>query len=303
MNQPSLLEALLTRRLVCDGAMGTQLMLAGLESGACGEAWNLTHPERVLGIQRRYAEAGADCIISNTFGGSRIMLRRHGHENELAALNAAAVRITREAFGDRAGYVLGDIGPLGALLEPYGELTEAEARSALEEQAVALVQAGADAIIIETQTGLEELGLAIDAAKEAKAPCIIASLAYDLSMDGTFYKTMMGISPEQAAEFVQERGAHIVALNCGTGMDMKGAAMVGRLYQQSCSLPVMVQPNAGLPVLENLKAVYKQLPADMAKDVPEVLATGVSIIGSCCGSTPDHTRAIRGVVQAFNQNK
>jgi 5-methyltetrahydrofolate--homocysteine methyltransferase len=303
MTQPPLLEALATRRLVCDGAMGTQLFLAGLESGACGEAWNLTHPDRVLGIQRRYAAAGADCIITNTFGGSRIMLRRHGHENELAEINAAAVRITREAFGGRSGYVLGDIGPLGALLEPYGDLTEAEARSALEEQAAALVKAGADAIIIETQTGLEELGLAIDAAKEAKASCIIASLAYDLSMDGTFYKTMMGISPEQAAEFVQERGAHIVALNCGTGMDMKGAAMVGRLYRKTCALPVMVQPNAGLPVLENLKAVYKQLPADMAKDVPSVLDAGVGIIGSCCGSTPDHTNAIRGVVEAFNQTK
>jgi 5-methyltetrahydrofolate--homocysteine methyltransferase len=301
MTQPPLLEAIATRRLVCDGAMGTQLMLAGLESGSCGEAWNLTHPDRVLAIQRRYADAGADCIITNTFGGSRIMLRRHGHEKELPEINAAGVRLTREAFGGRPGYVLGDIGPLGALLEPYGDLSEDEARSALEEQAAALVKAGADAIIIETQTGLEELGLAIDAAKAAGAPCIIASLAYDLSADGTFYKTMMGVGPEQAAEFVQERGAHIVALNCGTGMDMKGAALVGQLYRENCSLPVMVQPNAGLPVLENLKAVYKQLPADMAKDVPETLAAGVSIIGSCCGSTPDHTRAIRGVVEGFNR--
>ena len=303
MTKPPLLEALSTRRLVCDGAMGTQLFLSGLESGACGEAWNLLRPDRVLAIQKRYADAGADCIITNSFGGSRIMLRRHGHEHELAAINAASVRITREAFGGRPGYVLGDIGPLGALLEPYGDLSEAEARSALEEQASALVRAGADAIIIETQTGLEELGLAIDAAKAANAPCIIASLAYDLSMDGTFYKTMMGISPEQAAEFVAERGAHIVALNCGTGMDMKGAAMVGQIYRQSCSLPVMVQPNAGLPVLENLKAVYKQLPADMAKDVPTVLDSGVGIIGSCCGSTPEHTAALRRVVDAFNRGR
>jgi 5-methyltetrahydrofolate--homocysteine methyltransferase len=298
MFQSPLLEALQTRRLVGDGAMGTQLMLAGLESGACGEAWNLTHPDRVLAIQRRYAEAGADCIITNTFGGSRIMLRRHGHEKELAEINAAGVRITREAFGGKPGYVLGDIGPLGALLEPYGDLSEADARSALEEQAGALVKAGADAIIIETQTGLEELGLAIDAARAAHAPCIIASLAYDLSMDGTFYKTMMGISPEQAAEFVAERGAHIVALNCGTGMDMKGAAMVARLYREHCSLPIMVQPNAGLPILENLKAVYKQLPADTAKDVPAALEAGANIVGSCCGSTPEHTREIRRMVDA-----
>jgi 5-methyltetrahydrofolate--homocysteine methyltransferase len=289
------------RRLVGDGAMGTQLMLAGLESGGCGEAWNLTHPERVLAIQQRYANAGADCIITNTFGGSRIMLRRHEHEKELAAINAAGVRITREAFGGRPGYVLGDVGPLGALLEPYGELSEADALLALEEQVVALVKAGADAIIIETQTGLEELGLAIDAAKAAGAPCIIASLAYDLSLDGTFYKTMMGVSPEQAAEFIAGRGAHIAALNCGTGMDLVGAATVARIYREHCSLPVMVQPNAGLPVLENLKAVYKQLPSDMAKDVPEVIASGAAIIGSCCGSTPDHTNAIYEVVSAFNR--
>ncbi len=297
--QPPLHEVIRTRRLVGDGAMGTQLFLAGLESGACGEVWNLTHPDRVLGIQRRYADAGADCIITNTFGGSRIMLRRHGHEPELADINAAGVRIAREAFGGRPGYVLGDIGPLGALLEPYGDLTEQAARAALEEQATALVKAGADAIIIETQTGLEELGLAIDAAKAAGAPSVIASLAYDLSADGTFYVTMMGVTPEAAAEFVQARGADIVALNCGTGMDMKGAAQVAKIYREHCALPVMVQPNAGLPVLENLKAVYKQLPADTAREVPAALEAGAGIIGSCCGSTPEHTREIRRKVDEF----
>ncbi|HVT73748.1 MAG TPA: homocysteine S-methyltransferase family protein [Lacunisphaera sp.] len=299
MTKQPLHELARERRLVCDGAMGTQLMLAGLEQGSCGEAWNLTHPDRVLAIQRRYAEAGADCIITNTFGGSRLMLRRHGHEAGLAAINAAGARIAREAFGDRLGYVLGDIGPLGAILEPYGDLPEADARAALEEQARALVQAGVDAIIIETQTSLEELGLAIEAARAAQAPCVIASLAYDLSNDGTFYKTMMGVAPEDAAAFVEERGANIVALNCGTGMDMKGAAMVARIYRENCGLPVMVQPNAGLPVLENLKAVYKQTPVDLAREVPAAITAGAAIIGSCCGSTPDHTREIRRMVDQF----
>jgi 5-methyltetrahydrofolate--homocysteine methyltransferase len=294
-NRP-LHEIVRDRRLVCDGAMGTQLMLAGLEQGSCGEAWNLTHPERVLAIQRRYVAAGADCLITNTFGGSRLMLRRHGHEPQLAEINAAAVRIARQAFGRRQGFVLGDIGPLGAILEPYGDLAVADAQSALEEQAVALVKGGVDAIIIETQTSLEELGVAIDAAREAKAPCVIASLAYDLSVDGTFYKTMMGVSPEDAAVFVAERGANIVALNCGTGMDMLGAAIVARIYHANCRLPVMVQPNAGLPVLENLKAVYKQSPTDLAREVPAAIEAGAAIIGSCCGSTPDHTREIRRMV-------
>src|SRR5262245_31915283 len=167
--KPLLHEAARTRRLVGDGAMGTQLMLAGLEQGACGEAWNLTHPERVLAIQKRYADAGADCIITNTFGGSRIMLRRHGHEPDLAEINRAGARITREAFGGRPGFVLGDIGPLGALLEPYGELSAADAQAALEEQAAALGEGGVDAIIIETQTSLEEPGPEIDQARVAKA--------------------------------------------------------------------------------------------------------------------------------------
>ncbi len=293
-------EVVTTRRLVCDGAMGTQLMLAGLEQGACGEAWNLDHPHRVLAIQRRYVEAGADCLITNTFGGSRLMLRRHGHDGDLAAINGAGARIAREAFGDRPGFVLGDIGPLGAILEPYGELPVAEAQAALEEQARALVDAGVDAIIIETQTSLEELGVAIDAARAAGAPCVIASLAYDLSTDRTFYKTMMGVAPEDAAKFAAERGANIIALNCGTGMDMPGAAQVARIYRENCTLPIMVQPNAGLPVLENLKAVYRQLPADMAAGVPAVLEAGVAIVGSCCGSNPDHTRAIRGQVDRFS---
>jgi 5-methyltetrahydrofolate--homocysteine methyltransferase len=287
------------RRLVCDGAMGTQLMLAGAEAGECGEAWNLSRPERVLAIQRRYADAGADCLITNTFGGNRFMLRRHGHDAELAEINRAGVSIARSAFSGRPGFVLGDIGPLGAILEPYGDLTAAEAEAAIREQAAALVEAGADAIIIETQTSLEELGVAIDAAKAAGAPSIIASLAYDLSMDKSFYKTMMGISPEEAAEFIEARGAHIVALNCGTGMDMGGAAQVAALYRQHCTLPIMVQPNAGLPVLENLKVLYKELPAEMAEKVPEAIAAGARIIGSCCGSTPEHTRAIRQVVDSY----
>jgi len=295
----SLLDTLRQRRLVCDGAMGTQLMLAGLANGDCGEAWNLSHPDRVLKIQRTYVDAGTDCLITNTFGGSRLMLKSHGHVDQLREINQAGARIAREAFGGREGFVLGDLGPLGAILEPYGDLPEADARAAYEEQARALVEAGVDAIIIETQTSLEEIGVAIDAAKAAGAPCIIASLAYDLSADKTFYVTMMGVTPERAGEFAQERGADIIALNCGTGMDMNGAAMVAKQYRDACNLPVMVQPNAGLPVLENMKAVYKQLPADMAKHVPDALAAGANIIGSCCGSTPDHTRVIRQALDAW----
>ena len=295
-------EAVRERRLVSDGAMGTQLMLAGLEPGACGEYWNIIHPDKILAIQKRYADAGADCIITNTFGGSRTMLTRHGYGDKVREINEAGVRIAREAFGGREGYVLGDIGPLGAILEPYGELPQETAQEAYEEQAAALVGAGADAIIIETQTSLEEIGIAIDAAKKAGAPSIIASLAYDLSADKTFYVTMMGVFPDAAAQFIEQRGAQIIALNCGTGMDMTGAAKVVALYRKSSSLPTMVQPNAGLPVLEGGKAVYKQSPDEMAHGVPDVLSAGTGIVGSCCGSTPDHTEAIRKAVEEYNRS-
>jgi 5-methyltetrahydrofolate--homocysteine methyltransferase len=299
--KPPLHEAALERRLVSDGAMGTALMAAGLEAGGCGEMWNLAHPERVLEIQRRYAQAGADCLITNTFGASRLMLARHGHGDLVRAINQAAVRIAREAFGGRDGWVLGDIGPLGALLEPYGDLSEQRARAALEEQAAALVEAGADGVIIETETSLEETGLAIDAAKAAGARSVVASFAYDLSTDGTFYVTMMGVLPDRAALFCEERGADVVGLNCGTSMDMGAVAAVVRTYRAHTGLPTMGQPNAGNPVLENGKVVYRQTPAEMAAALPDVLEAGTNIVGSCCGSTWEHTAVIRRAVDAFNR--
>jgi len=296
-------QTITKRPLVCDGAMGTELMLAGLEPGGCGEIWNLNHPDRILAIQKRYVEAGADCLITNTFGASSIMLARHGHGDKVRAINEAAVRIAREAMGSHDGYVLGGLGPLGRILEPYGDLPAAEALAAYTEQASALVEAGADAIIIETHTGLDELGLAIDAAKEAGAPSIVASLAYDLSASKKFFVTMMGVKPEAAADFIQNHGAHVAALNCGTGVDMASAAAIVLTYREHSDLPTMVQPNAGLPVLEGGVAVYKQTPEDMAASVARLLEAGACVVGSCCGSTPEHTRAIRAAFDLYHQRK
>jgi 5-methyltetrahydrofolate--homocysteine methyltransferase len=296
---PPLHESARQRPLLGDGAMGTQLMLAGLEQGNCGEAWNLTHPERVLAIQRRYAEAGSDCILTNTFGASRIMLNRHEQGGEVAAINRAGVEIARQAFAGRKGYVIGDIGPFGGLLEPYGDFTEAQVRDAFREQAAALVDAGADAIIIETQTSLEELGLAILAAREAGAHTIIGSMAYDVTLDGSTFRTMMGVDPERAAAFMEEHGAHMVALNCGTGMDMPRACTAVDRYKHVSSLPVMVQPNAGQPKLVNMQVVYDELPDHMAAGVAPLLAAGANVIGACCGSTPEHIRAFRRAIDRY----
>ncbi len=296
-------DAVRERPLLCDGAMGTQLMIAGLEQGNCGEAWNLTHPERVLAIQRRYAQAGSECILTNTFGGSRIMLTRHFEGEHVAAINKAGVEIARQAFGNSDGYVIGDIGPFGGLLEPFGDFTETQVRSAFEEQAAALVEGGADAIIIETQTSLEELLIGIKAAQAAGAKCIIGSMAYDVTLDGSTFRTMMGVEPEKAAAFMEEQGAHIVALNCGTRMNMQRALTAVERYKSVTSLPVMVQPNAGQPRLVDMKVVYDETPEQMVQGLPPLLEAGANIVGACCGSTPEHIRTFRKAMDEFLESK
>ncbi len=276
--------------------MGTQLQQAGLAPGGCGEAWNLDEPQKVLAIQKSYVEAGSDCLITNSFGGSRIMLERHDEQGRVRDINRAAAEIARRAFGEREGYVLGDIGPFGGLLEPYGDIPATRVEDAFAEQAEALVSGGVDAIIIETQTSLEELGIAIEAAKAAGAPAIIGSMAFDKMLEGEEVRTMMGTSPEEAAELMTKAGCHLVALNCGTGIDVRLAADVARRYRSRTSLPIMAQPNAGLPVLENLKVVYKETPEEMASGLDTLLASGVRIVGGCCGSTPAHIRKFREVL-------
>lgn len=303
MIKKPLLEAIKERPLLCDGAMGTQLMIAGLEQGSCGEAWNLTHPEKVLAIQRAYVMAGSDCILTNTFGGSRIMLNRHSKADHVTEVNKAGVKIARQAFGNRDGYVIGDIGPFGGLLEPFGDFKESQVREAFEEQAAALVEAGADAIIIETQTSLEELLLGIKAGQHAGAPCIIGSMAYDVTLDGSTFRTMMGIEPERAAQFMQENGAHVVALNCGTRMDMTRARHAVERYKAVTDLPIMVQPNAGQPKLVNMKVVYDETPEQMVQGLVPLLEAGASIVGACCGSTPDHIRAFKLALDQFVESR
>ncbi len=227
------------------------------------------------------------------------MLNRHGHPDEVVEINKAAAAIARDAFAGREGYVIGDIGPFGGLLEPYGEFTESQVRSAFEEQAQALVDAGVDAIIIETQTSLEELTLGIEAAKQAGAPCVIGSMAYDVTLDGSTFRTMMGIDPERAAEVMEQLGAHVVALNCGTGMDMNRARDAVARYRAVTDLPIMTQPNAGLPKLVQMKIVYDESPEDMVGGVVPLLKAGANILGACCGSTPEHIRAFRVALDEY----
>jgi len=296
-----LLDTLKGRPLLGDGAMGTQLQEVGLESGGCGEAWNLDAPDRVEAIQRRYVEAGSDCLITNTFGGSRIMLERHMDNPDVVGINKAAVEVARRAFSGREGFVLGDIGPFGGLMEPYGEITRAEVERAFTEQAQALVEAGADAIIVETQTVLDEAGAAIAAAKSAGAPCVIASMAFDLTHETRELRTMMGTDPDEAAHFLEKAGADVLGLNCGTNIDMSSAKAAVTRYRDRSNLPIMAQPNAGQPVLQNLKVVYNQTPDEMASHAGDILDAGVNILGACCGSTPRHIASLRERMNQFTE--
>ncbi|MDE3170480.1 MAG: homocysteine S-methyltransferase family protein [Acidobacteriota bacterium] len=294
------LSAISNRVLVCDGAMGTQLQAAGLELGACGEQWNLTHSDVVLAIQSAYVGAGSDCLITQTFGASSINLARHGLASFADEINRAGADIARRAFAGRAGYVLGDIGPFGGMLKPLGSVTPETASAAFHQQACTLVASGVDAVIIETQTSLEELRLAIDAARAAGAPCIIASVAFEVTRNGRDVRTIMGTTPEQAAEFIQRSGAQVVATNCGAGVDINWMAQILARYRRVCDLPLMAKPNAGRPVLENGRWIYKQSPEEMADGLPKLLDAGARIVGACCGSTVAHIRLFRDVVDRMN---
>ena len=296
MSRPPLMEALKTRILLGDGAMGTQLQNAGLESGHCGEAWNVDHPDRVLRIQRAYAEAGSDILLTNTFGASRIMLNRHG-EADCAPWTSTRPRWPSPARPWAATDTCwATSAPSAASWNPTARSLAPEVERAFREQAQALVDAGADGIIIETQTAFEELEIAIAAAHEAGATVVIGSIAFDKMVDEDDVRTMMGISPEQAAEFMAAHGCEVAALNCGTGIDMRMAANIVRRYRATCGLPVMAQPNAGAPVLEDMKVLYKETPEEMGAGLEELLAAGPRIVGGCCGSTPAHLRRFREIL-------
>ncbi len=303
MDNTKLRDAVKRRVLLCDGAIGTELQKADIQPGTCGERLNIDRPELVLAIHRAYVEAGSDCITTNTFGASRIMLERHGHGDDVEAINRAGVRLVREALGDRPGYVLGDVGPLGGLLEPYGDLSEARAREAFTEQAAALVGDGVDGILVETQTSLEELGIAVAAAREVGAPMVIASVAYDVTHDGKDLRTMMGVAPEDAARLMADSGVDVLGVNCGRGVNAAWAARAVQRYRVVCDLPTLAQPNAGQPVLENLQVVYKQAPETMAAQLQNLLDAGVSMVGGCCGTTPEHIRLFRELLDRHNMRR
>ena len=283
--------------LVGDGAWGTQLMERGLKPGECPEAVNLDRPHLLTEIARLYVKAGAELVTTNTFGGSPPKLSPYGLDARTGEINRRAVEAVRKAASGRA-YVSASVGPSGRLLLPYGDTEPDELATGFARQVRALAGAGADVICVETMTDLREATLAVQAAR-AEAPDlpVIATMTFDHTPRGFF--TIMGVTVQQAADGLAEAGAHLVGSNCGNGIERM--VEIAEEFRKAASLPIAIQSNAGLPENRGGEVVYPETPEFMAEHARRLVDVGVSIIGGCCGTGPEHIRALRQMVDAARQ--
>ena len=274
--------------LVSDGAWGTFLHQRGLAAGECPELWNLSHREDVYAIARSYIDAGADMVLTNSFGGSPSKLAHYGLEDRTAELNRAAAAISREATGaDKL--VLGSIGPTGVMLM-MGEVSPETLFEGFKTQAKALADGGADAICVETMSDLEEATLAVRAAREVTELDIVCTFTFEKTAMGD-YRSMMGVSPADMITPILEAGANVIGSNCGNGFAQM-IDIVKAFRELDPKVPLLVHANAGKPTFEAGKTVFPENPAMMASHVESLVAAGVNIVGGCCGSTPAHIEAI-----------
>lgn len=295
MTRTENLRALLqTRPVLCDGAMGTQLQSLGLGPGECSLGWNIERAHDVQSVHRAYLDAGADLLTTNTFSGASLALAAHGLEQRGAELNRAGARLAREVAGDRA-FVLGDIGPCGGLLEPYGDVAPTVAATAFGEQARALLDGGADAILVETMSDAVEAGLAIEAARAAGAAYVLATFTFQRSPTGL--RTMMGHDAATVARAAVEAGADAVGANCGAELSFEDYAGLATEFAAAApALAVILQPNAGRPVLAAGRIAYHMTPGAFADGARRLRAAGARVLGGCCGTTPAHIAALRAVL-------
>jgi 5-methyltetrahydrofolate--homocysteine methyltransferase len=286
------LQELLERAgvIIADGAVGTLLQAAGLPAGTPPELWNLERPATIREMHRSYIEAGAQLILTNTFGGSRPRLEKTGLGDKVREINRTAARLAKEVAGGQA-LVLGDIGPSGEMMAPLGTLTVEEARRAFAEQAAALVEGGVEAILVETMSDLDEARAAVEGAREATALPILCTMSFD-----THGRTMMGVRPEQAAVELWGLGLAAVGANCGRTLS-ENLAAIQAMRQALPAATLMAKPNAGLPHLDGDDLVYEVTPEIMAEYAVRFVEQGVKIFGGCCGSTPAHIAAVAAALR------
>ena len=287
---PAIQQLLAHGPVVTDGAWGTELQTRGLPVGEFPDAWNLTQPERVAEVAQAYVAAGSQVILTNTFGANRIRLAENGLADRVAEINRRGVEISREAAGGKAA-VFASMGPSGKLLLS-GEVTAEELSAAFAEQARALAQAGADALVVETISDLEEGRLAVAAACQTGLP-VVASAVFDSGKDKD--RTMMGSTPEQAANALAAAGAEVIGANCGQGI--AGFHAICKRLRATTDRPIWIKANAGLPKLVDGRAVYETAPEEFASHVPKLLELGANFIGGCCGTNPEFIRAVVRVVR------
>jgi 5-methyltetrahydrofolate--homocysteine methyltransferase len=292
----ALLEMLENKRLlVADGAWGTLLQGQGLEAGACPEIWNVEQPNKVRAVAAAYAEAGADLVLTNTFGGSPLALRRHGLDGRTEELNAAGARLSLEGSGGKL--VAASIGPTGEFLAPVGETGPQQMQEAFEMQIRALLRAGVRILCIETMSAVEEAVLAVRAARAVAAELsvpveVMATMTFTGTPTG--YRTFMGADCRTAAEKLSEAGADVLGSNCGNGIEQM--VPIAGEFRSLSEKPILIQANAGLPQIENGVTVFRQSPEHMAGWVPQLVEAGARIVGGCCGTSPEHIRAIRSQI-------
>jgi len=272
--------------VVTDGAWGTELQARGLGLGEFPDLWNLTHPDRVGEVAQAYVAAGSQVILTNTFGANRIRLGEQAAADRAAEINARGVEISLKAANGRAR-VFASIGPTGKLLM-NGDVTEDELRAAFAEQARALAGARAEALVIETMSDLEEAKLAVGAARATGLP-VVACMVFDSGKDKD--RTMMGTTPEQAAQALTEAGADVIGANCGQGI--AGFVAICQRLRAATDRPIWIKPNAGLPTMVDGRAKYTTTPDEFASYVPALVEAGASFIGGCCGTRPDFIAAVR----------
>ena len=280
------------RILVSDGAWGTFLQAKGLAPGESPELWNIERAEEVFEIAKSYIDAGSDMIETNSFGGSVFKLKSFGLEKRVAELNKAAAKISRRAAGPDK-HVLGSIGPTGKLLM-MEEVTPEELYEAFKVQAVALAEGGADALVVETMSDIDEAKAAVNACKKNTSCEVICTMTFEKSGEKK-YHTMMGISPEQMVDEMMAAGADIIGANCGNGAkNMIDITQAIRLVNKN--IPVLIHANAGAPLYHDGKTIFPETPDQMAEFVQLLIDAGANIIGGCCGTTPEHIRKIAEIV-------